>query len=201
MTRKLLLLMLVGMVYFLVPQTVQGQIGVGVNVGSIKVDENLSPGGSYKLPAVGVINTEHEVAEYSLRIIYRSEQEELKPPADWFDFNPDRFRLEPDESQNVVVSINPSVNARPGDYFAFIEAYPLSTIQGQEGVALGIAAATKLSFTVKPSNVFSASFLWFFHRFRDASPWSWTGVGIFSSLVLGLLFAKFVPFRIQVGRR
>ena len=202
MTRKLLLLMLVGMAFFLAPQGVQGQTGVGVNVGSIEVDENLSPGGTYKLPPIGVVNPGHVSTVYSLRIVSRAEQEELKPPEDWFSFNPSSFRLEEGESQNVVVSIKPSVTARPGDYFAFIEAFPMSSGEGgQGGVALGIAAATKLSFTVKPSNVFSASFLWFFHRFRDASPWSWTGVGIFGSLVLGFLFVKFVPFRIQVGRR
>ena len=184
----------------LAPGTALGQAGVGVNVGKIQLDETIAPGGSYTLPSIGVINTGHDPADYSLRITYRTRQEELEHPEDWFSFNPIRFRLEANQSQNVQIKLELPVTAEPGDYFAFIEAYPV-TSGGGGGVAIGIAAATKLNFTVKPSNVFSASFLWFFHRFRDASPWSWAGVGIFGGLVLGFIVYKFVPIRIQFGRR
>ena len=191
---------LVALTLLVLPGTARGQAGVGVNVGKIQVDETVSPGGSYALPSIGVVNTGHDPSEYSLRITYEFEQAELEPPESWFSFSPKRFHLEPNQSQRVEIRLKLPLTARPGNYFAFIEAYPV-TARGAGGVAIGIAAATKLSFTVKPSNVFSAAFLWFFHRFRDASPWSWTGVGIFGSLVLGFLFYKFVPLRLQIVRR
>ena len=180
--------------------TALGQAGVGVNVGEIQIDETVAPGGGYTLPSIGVINTGHDPADYSLRITYRNRQEELEPSEDWFSFSPSRFHLEANESQNVQIKLELPVTAEPGDYFAFIEAYPVRAGAGG-GVAIGIAAATKLRFTVKPSNVFSASFLWSFHRFKDASPWSWTAVGIVGGLLMGFVVYKFVPIRIQLGRR
>ena len=197
---RISLVMALSLTALLAPGTALAQAGVGVNVGNIQIDETLAPGGIYTLPSIGVINTGHDPAEYGLRITYRSEQEELQPPEDWFSFNPSQFRLEADQSQVVEVKLKLPLTAKPGDYFAFIEAFPVTT-EGGGGVAIGIAAATKLNFTVKPSNVFSASFLWFFHRFRDASPWSWTGVGIFGALVLGFVVYRYVPLRIQIGRR
>ena len=202
MRRKLLVLALLGLTSLLLPGTALGQAGVGVNVGKIQVDETVSPGGSYTLPSIGVINTGHDAAEYSLRIIYEFEQTALEPAEDWFSFNPGRFRLEPNQSQSVEIVLKLPLTVRPGDYFTFIQAYVVSEVgQGDGWVVVGVAAATRLNFTVKPSNVFSASFLWSFHRFRDASPFSWIGVGIVGALVLGFVFYKFVPIRIQVGRR
>jgi uncharacterized membrane protein len=180
--------------------TASAQVGVGVNVGKIRVDESVSPGGSYTLPTIGVVNTGHDPSEYGLRITYQFEQEALEPPKKWFSFKPELFQLEPGKTQNVEIRLDLPLTARPGDYFALIEAYPVSS-GGGGGVSIGISAATKLDFTVKPSNVFSAAFLWSYHRFVDGSPWSWIGVGIFGGAVLGFLVYKFVPLRIQVGRR
>lgn len=194
----LLLLVFVG----LMSGTAAGQAGVGVNVGNIQVDEPLAPGGTYQIPSVGVINTGHDPAEYSLRIIYRHEQEELEPPEEWFAFHPDRFRLEPGLLQNVGISLRLPVTARPGDYFTFVEAYPLPTEEASEegGVVIGIAAATKLNFTVEPSNPFSAAFLWTFHRFRDWSPWSYSVLGIVLGSIAGFLFIKVFKVRIRFER-
>ena len=197
---KLLVVALLGTILLLSPGTASAQVGVGVNVGKIQVDETVSPGGTYTLPSIGVVNTGHDPSEYSLRITYQFEQEALEPPEDWFSFKPDSFRLEPNQTQSVEIRLKLPLTARPGDYFAFIEAYPIST-GGGGGVTIGIAAATKLNFTVKPSNVFSAAFLWSFHRFRDSSPWSWIVVGILGGLSLGFVVYKFVPLRIQFGRR
>ena len=105
---RISLIMALSLTALLAPGTALAQAGVGVNVGKIQVDETISPGGSYTLPSIGVINTGHDSSEYGLRITYRSEQEELKPPEDWFSFNPDRFRLEANKAQNVDINLSPN---------------------------------------------------------------------------------------------
>lgn len=176
------------------------QEGVGVNVGKIQVDEPVAPGGTYHIPSVGVINTGHDPSDYSLRIIYQHEQEEEEPPEEWFTFHPDRFRLEPGQLENVRITLKLPLTARPGDYFAFLEAYSVRDTEQQGGVALSVAAATRLNFTVEPSNVFSGAFLWVLHHFRDWSPWSYTVLGIVLASVAGFLIIKVFKVRIKLER-
>ena len=176
------------------------QEGVGVNVGKIEVDEPVAPGGTYHMPPVGVINTGHDPSDYSLRIIYQHEQEEEEPPEEWFTFHPDRFRLEPGQLENVRITLRLPLTARPGDYFAFVEAFSVRDADQQGGVALSVAAATRLSFTVEPSNVFSGAFLWVLHHFRDGSPWSYTVLGIVLAAIAGFLMIKVFKVRIKLER-
>ena len=174
--------------------------GVGVNVGSIQVDEPLSPGGTYRIPPVGVINTGHVASSYSVRITYRFEQEQLEPPEDWFTFSPSEFRLEPADLETVRISVNLPITARPGDYFAFVEAFPVRETEQERGVSLSVAAATRLTFTVEPSNVFSAAFLWVLHHFRDWSPWSYIVLGLVLASIAGFLIIKVFKVRIRLER-
>ncbi len=67
------------------------------------MDQNLNPGGIYNLPVVGVINAGKEASDYSLRITYLADRPEMRPPEDWFSFNPSVFRLEPGEDSRVDV--------------------------------------------------------------------------------------------------
>ena len=55
------------------------QIGVGVNLGKISVDEPLMPGGSYRLPSVGIINTGEVTSDYEMAVTYHHQQKELRP--------------------------------------------------------------------------------------------------------------------------
>ncbi len=181
------------------------QEGVGVNVGSIEVDEPIAPGGTYRLPSIGVINTGHDPGTYSLRITYLSGQPEMEPAEDWFRFSPDLFVLEPDEAQSVIVSIQLPLTARPGDYFAFVEAFPVRETEEGGGASVGIAAATKLSFTVEQSNVFNASALWVYHRFQDTSPFSYIGIGLLAAALAAFLLFRVgrvrLRFRLERGER
>ena len=183
----------------LISATAWAQEGVGVNVGKIQVDEPLAPGGTYRIPAVGVINTGHESSGYRVRITYLSGQQELQPPEDWFSFGPETFTLEPGTTENVSITLKLPLTARPGDYFAFVEASPVSN-DARGGVAVGIAAATRLNFTVEASNVFSASFLWVFHHFRDWTPWSWIVTTIFAAAIASFVLIKVFKVRIRMER-
>ena len=148
MHRAILVILVVALA--LVPGAAWAQAGVGVNVGTIRVDQDLAPGGIYNLPAIGIINTGKDASDYSVRITYLTDRTEMRPPEDWFSFNPKVFRLEAGEDATVGVSLHVPVAARAGDYFALLEAYPVPA--DGAGALISVAAATKLSFTVRPSN-------------------------------------------------
>ena len=171
-------------------------VGVGVNLGRIEVDDRLSPGGRYNLPTLGVINTGDEPGDYEVVISYVADQEEKRPPEGWFEFKPQRFFLEPGETQAVDIRISLPSGADPDDYFALIEAHPVST---QEGVTIGVAAATKLTFTVKPSSQFSAWLLQIRNFFEDNSPFSIVLPPTLAGLLLVYLLAR--RFRLRIERR
>ncbi len=183
----------------LAPGTVLAQAGVGVNVGKIQVDENLAPGGTYHLPSVGVINTGHDASDYSVRMTSMADQEELSPSEDWFSFSPSVFRLEPGESRPVAIQLDIPITARPGDYFALVEASPVVT--DAPGVVIGVAAATKLYFTVRPSNRFMASALWAYYRVNDTAPYSYLTAGLLVLLILGYFGKRRLRIQIRVERR
>ncbi len=123
--------------------------GVGVNVGSIDVEDELTPGGGYDLPGVGVINTGDDALDYTLSVGYDEGQSALRPPEDWFGFQPSRFTLEPGAARAVSVRLTLPASARPGHYFAYLEAHPVAAANG---VSVSVAAATKLSFSVKQTS-------------------------------------------------
>lgn len=172
--------------------------GVGVNLGKIEIDDRLAPGERYRLPTLGVINTGDEPGDYEVVISYLADQKEKRPPEDWFEFQPQRFFLEAGESQAVAIRITLPTGADPGDYFALIEAHPVST---QEGVTIGVAAATKLYFTVKPSNVLSAWLLRVRYFFDDNGPWSYIIPSSLGALLLLYLLRRYFRVRLQIERR
>jgi hypothetical protein len=168
---------------------VAASVGVGVDLAEIKVDEPLKPGKVYQLPAVGILNTGDEAGTYQVAITYMSDQPELAPPADWFQFDPQSFALEPQTSTKVAVSIHVPGNAEPGDYFALIEAHPV--VEGGGGAAIGIAAATKLRFSVKKADSF----------FQKAAIYLYIALGIVAAVAVILLVIRFFPFRFKLEKR
>ncbi len=174
------------------------QMGVGVNLGKIEVDEPLTPGGVYHLPSLGVINTGREAGDYEVEITYMHEQTELKPAAEWFRFEPASFPLQPGASQAVAITLTVPMSARPGDYFALIEAHP---IVKSSGVAIGVEAATKLYFSVRPANILVAVQARVVTFAQDTAPYSYIGVGIVGFLLVALLFRRYFRIRFRLERR
>jgi len=188
--QKILLTLLI-LVALLFPQTALAKIGVGVGLGKIQIDEELSPGGIYKLPTLPVLNTGDEAGEYQVEVTYLSDQPELRPDTSWFSFTPQSFPLDAGGSQLVDVSLSLPVDVRPGNYFAFLEAHPVAR---GEGVTIGVAAATKLNFTVKPSGVLGAAIERIRSLLENNAPTSYIVIGVIGA-VLALSFA------VAVGRK
>jgi len=172
---------------------VHAQLGVGITPGIIQVDEPLMPGGRYNLPPVQVLNTGNVSSDYGVELASVAEQEELQPPADFIILSPTSFHLEPGASQVISLSLNIPLKARPGDYLAYIEAHPTAT-SGGGGMQIGVAAATKLYFTVRPANVFVAITNSIANFFARKAPYSYIVPGV---LVLGPL-VFFLRRRIRV---
>ena len=172
--------------------------GVGVNLGQIKIEDRLSPGGGYSLPALGVINTGDKYGDYEVVITYLEGQKESRPPEAWFNFNPNRFSLAAGDGQTVEIRLELPTGADPGDYFAFVEAHPLAE---NSGPSIGLAAATKLSFSVKPSNWFEVQAIRFNRYIDDSQPWSYVIPFAILVVLLLLLARRFFRVGLRVERR
>lgn len=187
-------LAMAGLMLALSVSVVLAKVGVGVGLGKVNIDEALSPGGIYKLPTLPVLNTGDEDGEYEVEITYLSEQNELRPEGDWFSFSPQSFSLSAGDSQQVDMSLTLPVDTRPGDYFAFIEAHPVAS---GEGVTIGVAAATKLNFTVKPSGVLGAAVERVRSLIEANAPTSYYVLGLAGGVVLIVLVRR--NLNISVG--
>jgi hypothetical protein len=121
------------------------RIGVGVDVAKISVDQTLTPGGTYDLPTIGVINTGDLVATYTVGIRFVSSQRELKPGDKWFAYDPAEFVLKPRERARVGIELSVPETATAGSYFVLLAAQPALP---DAPTKVGPAAATKLTFRV-----------------------------------------------------
>lgn len=183
----------------ILPVLVFAKIGVGVGTRTIQVDESLKPGLIYTLPSVTVFNTGDEPSKYSIAIEYRENVPELRPKKEWFSFEPTEFYLEPGKAQMVQIKLSlPIKNVRPGDYFAFLSAYPIQ--EQEKGVtSIGIAAAAKLYFTVAPANVFQGIYYRFISLYSRYHPWDTIILAIvFVAIVLKFLGKR---FKIQITKK
>jgi hypothetical protein len=173
-------------------------VGVGVSLGRIEITDQLLAGRDYRLPALGVLNTGDEPGTYEVAITYRADQQQRRPSEKWFELEPRRFHLDAGSSQNVEVRLVLPDGVDPGDYFAYLEARPVS--EGS-GVRVGVAAATRVTFTVKPSSWWQAQQIKMNRWLDETEPWSYIIPG---SLIGGLLFMKLsrhVRFRSPIERR
>lgn len=194
--RKFAILVLVS--FFIFPFLVLAKVGVGFGTGTIRVDELLRPGGIYILPSIAVINTGDEPADYEIKVVHRYEQPQLKPLQEWFNFEPFSFRLEPGEVKNVAVKLTLPVKTTPGDYFALLEAHPV--IKSEPGiVTIGVAAASKLYFTVVPANSWQGIYYRFISLYSRYHPWDTIVLVIIFLAILIVLFRR--KFKIQIMKK
>jgi hypothetical protein len=171
--------------------------GASVNLAEVRVDERLLAGGTYALPTLAVTNTGDQPGSYLVDVTYVYEQAEKRPPADWFSFQPREFSLTPGQSQHVEMKLNPASGAEPGQYSAYIRA---SAAPAQATVAVSIAAATRLSFEVRPANWFEAQRLRI-SRFIDRNEMLAYGAAVFLLAWGGWIVWKRLPVRIHVERK
>ena len=173
---------------------VHADIGVAIDVGKIAVDQRLSKGGSYQLPVIGVRNPGTEAATYEMGVSHLQGQPERPAPEDWFTFSPNRFTLEPGATQPVRVALAIPTDAGPDDYAVLLQA---RIAPSGEGAQVGAAAASPLTFTVKPSTILEAWLLRGQRTVADWSPWSF----VLPALVAGVVAVRWLGHRYRLGLR
>jgi P pilus assembly chaperone PapD len=185
----------------LVPFGVLAKVGVGVGTGKIELDKPAKPGGLYTLPPLTVVNTGDEAADYGAKVEYQQDQPRMSPPKEWFVFMPDKFHLEPGQSQIVKVQLSIPIKATPGDYFAFLEGYPAAQSDTPGGATIGIAAAAKMYFTVAPANIFQGIYYRLASIIKNNAPWSYVFLIIVAMSVVVVLFKRHFSFNIGISRK
>ncbi|MEX2515110.1 MAG: hypothetical protein WD335_03205 [Candidatus Paceibacterota bacterium] len=182
------------------PVVTFGAIGVGVGTGKIQVDKPLNPGAVNTLPSVMVINTGDETSGYTMSIEYHENQEEMRPPEEWFVFSPETFTLEPGQTRAVGIQLDIPIKTVPGEYFAFLEARPVSTSESG-GTSIGIAAASKLNFSVAPANFIQGVYYRTLSILERYSPWSYSLLAIIVTTLLVVYIKRRFSFSIGVQRK
>ena len=197
-TTKILILIML-LVGFVSAESAMAKIGVGVGLGKINIDEQLLPGGIYTLPTIPVINTGDQETNYEMEVTFLQDQPELRPASEWFIFSPRTFTLDGSASQQTEVRLSLPLKTKPGDYFAYLEAHPVIT--GEGGVTIGVAAATKINFTVKPANIWQASIQKISTFFNVTAPTSYIILGILAAIIVIYLVRKNFAFNIGISRK
>jgi len=185
----------------LMPFQSDATLGVGVGTGKIEMDKPLKPGGLYTLPSLTVINTGDEPSDYGVSVEYKGDQPKMSPPKEWFIFTPDTFHLEPGQSQVVQVQVNIPIKTVPGDYFAYLQGAPKRVSNSAGGATIGIGAAAKLLFTIKPANIFQGLYYRTFFLITTNTPWSYVVLAIIVMAILVALFKKFFSFNVGIKRK
>ncbi len=187
----------------ILPAAVFARIGVGVGAGKIYTDEQLRAGGIYDLPAVPVLNTGDETANYQVSVQYFEKQETrsdmgLRPAEEWFTFTPQTFSLEPGKVQTVKVTLTLPTKVTPGNYYALLEAQPMKKSVAGE-TSIGIAAATQLWFTIAPANFFQGIYYRFISLYSRYHPWDTIVLAVI--FVAALLWYISKRFKFQIARK
>ncbi len=188
---------LMALAALVMPLTALASIGVGVGTGKIDISEPLKSGGIYTLPSVTVFNTGTEEANYEMAVTLNEHQSEFKPNPAWFSFSPSSFTLKPQQSQAVTPTLHLPLRIQPGNYFAYLEAHPVQTVL-QGSTTVGVAAATKLSFSVKSANLLLAAGYRLLDLYRQYEPWSRAALTAVIVLIVLLILNRFINLRAAV---
>lgn len=186
--------------FFLIVPQAFANLGVGVGTGKIVVNEQLKPGMIYQLPSFSVINTGDIASDYSVGVAYHEGQGELQPAKEWFSFSPKEFYLEPGESQLIEVKLNLPIKVNPGKYFAYLEGFPTKNVQ-QGDTSVGISAAVKLYFDIKPENLALGVYYFTTSLLNIYQPWTTIGLGILALFIVILVFRRHFNFNIKINRK
>lgn len=195
--KKVLVALSVALVCLAVPATALASIGVGVGTGRIAISEKIKSGSFYTLPPITVFNTGTQEATYTMAVTLNEKQPQLKPNPKWFSFSPTQFTLLPGKSQIITPTLHPPLATPPGDYFAYLEAHPAQTVK-QGTTSVGVAAATKLSFSVVSSNIFIAILYRLLALYKQSEPWSQIGTLIIVLAIAYKVLRRFI--KIQISR-
>jgi hypothetical protein len=136
-------------------QTSDASVGVGVQVSPVRLGSMAHRGERYAL-WVDVVNTGTEAEAVSMRVERLSRGSGRAVPPSWIQFAGDAVQIAPGKAARVSLELVVPGRATPGGYLSDIVAS--GSAAGQAGPGnLGVAAATKLEFSVSSAPAQGAS--------------------------------------------
>jgi hypothetical protein len=136
-------------------QTSDASVGVGVQVSPVRLGSMAHRGESYAL-SVDVVNTGTEAEAVSMRVERLSRGSGRAVPPSWIQFAGAAVQIAPGKAARVSLELVVPGRATPGEYLSDIVAS--GSAAGQAGPGnLGVAAATKLEFSVSSAPAQGAS--------------------------------------------
>ncbi len=191
-----------GAFFLLLPFLADASLGVGVGLGSVKLDGGVKPGSIVDLPLFPVTNTGDTPGEYEIGIEYQEDVPQMRPGREWFVFDEAKFHLDPKETKLAHISMRVPISVEPGEYFAYLEARPAKVISdGSTGASVGIAAATKLYFSVDAANIWEAAYYRARSFWNMYTPWPAVAIGVLLAIVAVLILRRFISFHIGITKR
>jgi hypothetical protein len=152
-----------------VPVVADASVGLGIQAGPVRLAGGAHPGGTYPLPAVYVINTGTQDESVVIRVEHLSPGAGRAVPSSWVQATGSAVKLSGNQSARIPLQLTVPRGAQPGAYLSDVVAKGSAAL-GAGGANLGVAAATKLQFTVVPGAV-SASLVpgWLLPAFLAAA--------------------------------
>jgi uncharacterized protein YaiE (UPF0345 family) len=129
------------------PAVAAASIGVGIQVGPVRLAGIAHAGQTYDLPPVYVVNTGTQDETVRLDVKRLSKGDGFDVPKSWFQPTRTDVHLDANQSTTIDVKLVVPADARPGRYFSDVVAHGSASIEAGQAT-LGVAAATKLQFTV-----------------------------------------------------
>lgn len=166
-------------------------VGVGVQVGPVRLGTVAHRGESYALPPVYVVNTGTQAEAISVRVERLSRGPGLVVPPSWIRATGPAVQLAPSNSARIPLELVVPGLAQPGRYRSDIVVTG-SPVAATRLAHIGVAAATKLEFSVSSAPAQAHSAL--------ISPWMWwliTGLLVAATIFLG---ARRFGLRVSIER-
>ena len=170
----------------------QASVGVGVQATPVRLGNVAHAGGSYALPSVYVIDNGTQPETISVRVARLSKGTGRAVPPSWVQAASSGVQLSPRQSARIPLELVVPGGAKPGRYLSDIVVAGSAVISAGRA-NLGVAAATRLEFTVAPGSPpglfpFGPSWMW----------WAVIGLLVVALAVTG---ARRSGVRIRIERR
>jgi hypothetical protein len=169
----------------------QASVGVGVQAAPVRLGNVAHAGGSYALPPVYVINTGTQPEKISVRVERLSKGTGRAVPPSWIQATGSGVQLSPRQSARLPLELVVPGGAKPGRYLSDVVVGGSAVISAGRA-NLGVAAATRLEFSVAPGSPpgffpFGPSWMW------------WAAIGLLV-LALAITGARRSGVRIRIER-
>jgi hypothetical protein len=170
-------------------QTSDASIGVGVQASPVRLGSMAHRGERFALP-LDVVNTGTEAEAVSMRVERLGQGPGRAVPSSWIQFSGPPVQIAPGKAARISLELVIPGQAKPGEYLSDIVVS--GSAAGQAGTHnLGVAAATKLEFSVSSAPAPGAS---------SFPVWMWWGITGLLLLTVTVFGVRRSGLRIRVER-